>query len=255
MRWALAGALLAVAGLVGAGPAAAETDSQNSELGSPAPKGEKSKAREDKEEEHKPTDPDTGKSTLSNETLGLLPNPFASRGIKFSATYVADLMGNPTGGLHQGAVYAGRLNLAVDLDLAKLAGAPGLSFHANVFQIHGRGPSRDEIGNIMLASSIEALATTRLYEAWFEQKWAGGKFSIRAGQLAAHAEFITSKYTDVFINSTYGWPAITATNMPSGGPSPPLAVIGARFKAELNQNITMLAATFDGDAAGPGTGD
>ena len=255
MRWGLAASSLAIIALVGADPAAAQTDTQNSEFGSPAPQREKSKAREDKEEEHKPTDPDTGKSTLSNETLGLLPNPFESSGIKFSATYVADLMGNPTGGLHQGAVYMGRLNLAIDLDFAKLAGAQDLSFHANVFQIHGRGLSRDEIGNIMLVSSIEALATTRLYEAWFEQKWAADKFSIRAGQLAADAEFITSKYTDVFINATYGWPAITATNMPSGGPSPPLAAVGARFKAELNQNITMLAAIFDGDAAGPGVGD
>jgi porin len=256
MRWGIAAALIGVA-LCGLVPAAAQVDSRQSiDYGAPAaPPAEKSKATEDKEEEHKPTDPDTGKSTLSNETLGVLPNPFERNGIKFSASYIADAIGNFTGGLHQGAVYEGRLNLAIDLDLARLAGAQGLSFHANVFQIHGRGLSRDEIGNIMLASSIEALATTRLYEAWFEQKWAGDKYSIRAGQLAADAEFITSKYTDAFINSTYGWPAITATNMPSGGPSPPLAAMGARFKAELNQNITLLAAIFDGDAAGPGTGD
>jgi porin len=234
---------------------AAQDDSrQNSEFASPAAPA-KSKATEEKEEEHKPTDPDTGKSTLSHDTLGLLPNPFEDKGVKFSASYIADVLGNPTGGLHQGAVYEGRLNLAIDLDLAKLAGAQGLSFHANVFQIHGRGLSRDEIGNIMLAGSIEALATTRLYEAWFEQKFAGGKYSIRAGQLAADAEFITSKYTDAFINATYGWPAITSTNMPSGGPSPPLAAMGARFKAELSPSITILAAIFDGDAAGPGIGD
>jgi porin len=255
MRWGIVAAGLAIAGLCGAGTAAAQDDSRlNSEFASPAAPG-KSKAAEEKEEEHKPADPDTGKSTLSHDTLGLLPNPFEDRGVKFSATYIADVLGNPTGGLHQGAVYEGRLNLAIDLDLARLAGAQGLSFHANVFQIHGRGLSRDEIGNIMLASSIEALSTTRLYEAWLEQKFAGGKYSVRAGQLAADAEFITSKYTDVFINATYGWPAITAANMPSGGPSPPLAAMGARLKAELDPSITVLAAIFDGDAAGPGAGD
>jgi porin len=256
MPRAYVAAFLALVGLaVAAVPAAAQASRQDSEYGASQPPAEKSKAADEKEEEHKPTDPDTGKSTLSHETLGLLPNPYERKGIKFSATYIADLMGNFTGGLHRGATYEGRLNLAIDLDLAKLAGAPGLSFHANVFQIHGRGLSRDDIGNIMLASSIEALATTRLYEAWFEQKFAADKFSIRAGQLAADAEFITSKYTDAFVNSTYGWPAITATNMPSGGPSPPLAAIGARLKAELNDNVTVLAAIFDGDAAGPGVGD
>jgi porin len=256
MRWGLFAACCAIVALAGVFPAAAQDASrQDSEFGATAPQPEKSKAAQEKEEEHKPTDPDTGKSTLSHETLGVLPNPFESKGVKFSASYIADVMGNFTGGLHQGAVYEGRLNLAIDLDLARLAGAQGLSFHANVFQIHGRGLSRDEIGNIMLVSGIEALATTRLYEAWLEQKFAGDRYSIRAGQLAADAEFITSRYTDAFINSTYGWPAMFGTNMPSGGPSPPLAAVGARLKAELNRNVTVLAAIFDGDAAGPGIGD
>src|SRR4051812_5932329 len=156
MRWGIVSAGLVIAVLCGMRTAAAQDDSrQNSEFGSsvPAPAPPKSKAAEDKKEEHKPTDPDTGKSTLSHDTLGLLPNPFEDEGIKFSASYIADVLGNLTGGLHQGAVYEGRLNLAIDLDLARLAGAQGLSFHANVFQIHGRGLSRDEIGNIMLAGS------------------------------------------------------------------------------------------------------
>ena len=93
----------------------------------------------------------------------------------------------------------------------------------------------------MPVSSIEALPTTRLYELWFEQKFAHDTFAIRAGQLAADTEFVTSKYTDVFINGTYGWPTITALNLPSGGPSPPLAAVGARLKAELNDNVTVLA--------------
>src|SRR4029077_19834472 len=70
----------------------------------------------DKEEDHRPVDPDTGKSTLSHKTLGLLPNPFEEYGVKFSATYISDAMGNWTGGLRQGATYEGRLNLAVDVD-------------------------------------------------------------------------------------------------------------------------------------------
>jgi hypothetical protein len=47
---------------------------------------EKKSTQEAKEEEHKPADPDTGKSTLSPETMGLLPNPLEPFGIKFSAT-------------------------------------------------------------------------------------------------------------------------------------------------------------------------
>lgn len=215
----------------------------------------KSTAKKDKEEEHKPVDPDTGTSTLSHETLGLVPNPWTRQGIKFTLSYVGDALANVSGGIRRGGGYEGRLNAAVDLDLAKLAGWQALSFHANVFQIHGRELSRNDIGNLLAVSSIEALSTTRLYEIWLEQKFGGDKFSIRSGQLAADAEFITSKYTDVFINATYGWPAITAINLPSGAPSPPLASVGTRFKAVLNSNLTVLAAVFNGDPAGPGPDD
>ena len=63
---------------------------------SPARPPEKSKATE--EEEHKPTDPDTGKSTLSHDTLGILPNPFEKQGVKLSASYIADVMATSSAG-------------------------------------------------------------------------------------------------------------------------------------------------------------
>jgi porin len=212
-------------------------------------------AQEDKKtDDEKPADPDTGESTVEEATLGLLPNPFQKYGIKFAATYIGETLGNVSGGLKQGAVYEGRLNLAVDVDLQKLAGWRELTFHANMFQIHGDGLSRSNLNNFLVASGIEALPSTRLYEIWFERKW-GDKFALRAGQLAADTEFINAKYTDVFTNASLGWPAITSVNLPSGGPSPPLAALGARLRANVSDNITLAGAIFDGDAAGPGPGD
>jgi porin len=205
--------------------------------------------------EDQPADPDTGESTVAERTLGLLPNPYERLGIKFAATYIGEVLGNASGGLQQGATFEGRLNLAVDLDFDKLAGWKGLIAHANIFAIHGDGLSRSNLQNYFVVSGIEALPTVRLYEAYFEQKFFHDKWSIRAGQLAADSEFIASKYTDVFINASLGWPAITAVNLPAGGPSPPLAAVGARLYGKLNDNITMLAAIFNGDSAGPGPGD
>src|SRR5450631_3891732 len=103
-------------------------------------------------------------------------------------------------------------------------------------------------------TGVEGLPSTRLYEIWFEQKWETA-LSLRAGQLAADTEFINAKYTDVFTNASLGWPAITSINFPSGGPSPPLAALGARLRANVVDNLTVAAAIFDGDAAGPGPGD
>src|ERR1700749_3722544 len=80
-------------------------------------------AQEDKKtDDLKPADPDTGESTVEETTLGLLPNPLERWGVKFAATYLGEVLGNPSGGLKPGSVYEGRLNLAVDVDLEKLAG-------------------------------------------------------------------------------------------------------------------------------------
>ena len=212
-------------------------------------------AQQDKKtDDEKPADPDTGESTVEESTLGLLPNPFEKYGIKFAATYIGETLGNVSGGLKQGAIYEGRLNLAVDVDLQKLAGWRELTFHANMFQLHGDGLSRSNLNNFLVVSGIEALPTTRLYEVWFEQKW-GTKLALRAGQLAADTEFMTAKYTDVFTNASLGWPAGFSLNMPSGGPSPPLAAMGTRLRADVTDNLTLIGGVFDGDAAGPGPDD
>jgi porin len=213
------------------------------------------RAQEDKKtDDERPADPDTGESTVEESTLGLLPNPLQKYGIKFAATYIGETLGNVSGGLKQGAIYEGQLNLAVDVDLQKLIGLRELTFHANLFQIYGDELSRSNLRNFLVASGIEALPSTRLYEAWFEQKW-GDKLSLRTGQLAADTEFINAKYTDVFTNASLGWPSITSVNLPSGGPSPPLAALGARLRANLTDNWTLATAIFDGDAAGPGPDD
>jgi porin len=213
-------------------------------------------AQEDKKtDDDKPADPDTGESTIEEKTLGLLPNPLQKFGIKFAATYIGETLGNPSGGLKRGAVYEGRLNLAVDVDLKKLVGIDQLTFHANMFQIHGGGLSRGSLQNLFVVSGIEALPSTRLYEAYFEKQWGNKRVTLKAGQLAADSEFFNTKYTDVLTNATMGWPAITSINLPSGGPSPPLAAMGSRLLINLTEQISLLGGIFDGNQAGPGSGD
>ena len=212
-------------------------------------------AQEDKKtDDLKPNDPDTGESTVQETTLGLLPNPFERRGVKFSVTYIGETLGNLSGGLKRGSVYEDRFNIALDIDFEKLTGLKQLTLHTNIFQIDGGGLSRGSLLNYLAVSGIEALPTTRLYEFWLEQKW-GTKLALRAGQLAADSEFMTAKYTDVFTNASLGWPVGFSANMPSGGPSPPLAAIGARLRGDVSDNLTLIGGIFNGDTAGPGPDD
>ena len=179
----------------------------------------------------------------------------ANKGLNFGATYIADNIANVSGGVKRGAIHFGRLDLSVDADLDKLVGWTGGRFYANAFVIYGQGLSRNYVQNLATISEIEALPDQRLYNAYFEQSFFNDRLNIRAGQQAADVEFFDSQTDDLFINGTFGWPAIKASNLPAGGPAPPIAVPGIRVKAMLSDQVTLFGAVFNGDPSGPGDQD
>ncbi len=179
----------------------------------------------------------------------------ADRGIFYGLNYIGQVQGNVAGGLRRGSIYAGRLEGILDANLEKSAGLKALSFHINIFNIHGNSLTPSYIGSLTSASFIEAKTTTRLSELWLEQKFFGGLVTVRAGQLAADVDFFTSGYGTQFINGTFGWPAVTGVNLPSGGAAYPFATPGVRVKIDPNANSSVLLAVFNGDPAGPGTND
>ena len=179
----------------------------------------------------------------------------ANKGLNFGATYIGDNIGNVSGGVARGAIHLGRFDFSVDADLEKLFGWTGGKFYANAYEIYGRGLTRNYIHNLATISEIEALPDTRLYNAYFEQSYFNNALNVRVGQQAADVEFFDSETDDLFINGTFGWPAIMASNLPAGGPAPPIAVPGIRVKAALSDKITVFGAVFNGSAARPGDGD
>jgi porin len=179
-----------------------------------------------------------------------LPPALARRGITFGVNYIGEVLGNPSGGFKQGTYYDGRLEIVGEADFEKMIGWKGLIFHTNGYQIHGESISAQDLGVLMPVSFIEATPATRLFEAWFEQKLLDDHLSIRFGQLAADSEFIISQGAAAFINGTWGWPAITAANMPQGGPAYPLATPGVRLAYNPNDDLGILVGLYNGKPAG-----
>ena len=176
-------------------------------------------------------------------------------GYNLQLNYTGEVLGNPTGGVKQGAIYEGLFEMSIDGDLDKIAGLSGATFHINAYVIHGRGLSTFNIFNssISRVGSIEARPSVRLYEAWAEQVLFGGMASIRIGQLGADTEFFISDFAALYINGTFGWPDIMLPDLPSfGGPNYPLATPGVRLKLTPVNQITLLAALFNGDPSGAG---
>ncbi|WP_232630874.1 carbohydrate porin [Methylobacterium sp. Leaf118] len=189
-------------------------------------------------------------------SLGPLGDPLRLRpllkekGIEYSLTYVGETLGNAFGGLRPGAIVQDRLNLRLNLDLQTLAGWDGATLHANAYFIHGTGLSRYEVGNLLTTSVIEALPSSRLSVLWLDQQLFDGRLGIRIGQQAADTEFFVSQTATLFVNASFGWPAITGLDLPGGGPAYPLAAPAIRAKYVPGNGFSIQAGLYDGDPAG-----
>jgi porin len=184
-------------------------------------------------------------------TWGGFRTDLKDRGIAISATEIGEVLGASGGPRDGGMIYEGRLEFDIDVDVEKIVGITDMVIHANAYQIHGRGLSQNYLGaNLLVASNIEAIRATRLFDLWAQKGFLDNALSIRLGQIAADDEFIVSQYAGIFVNATFGWPAIASANLPGGGPAYPLATPGLRIKNAFSEEFSLQAAVFGGNPAG-----
>lgn len=175
-----------------------------------------------------------------------------NRGIEFDLRYTNEVFDVMRGGIRREPSYEGQFHFGVDADLEKLMGWTGAKAHVTIFQIHDSGRNvLENTGSIADPSNLDALNTTRLYTLWLEQAF-GDKLSVRFGQIVADGEFFTSDTAGGLINGTFGWPAVFASNITSGGPAYPLATPGVRVQYKLSDQVTLLGGVFSGNPAGGG---
>jgi porin len=174
----------------------------------------------------------------------------ADDGIAFSMTYTGDHQANVQGGIRRGGVYDSLFEPQVDLDLNKLAGWQGAIAHISMLGIAGPSLSVWYAGNLANTSSINGRPAIRLYNAWLQQDIGNGIVSVRAGLMNADADFFISPTASMFVNSTFGWPAINAVILPGGGPAYPLSSPGVRVKLRPTPDLALLASVFSGDPTG-----
>jgi porin len=167
----------------------------------------------------------------------------------------SEVWSNLVGGLRQGTVFNGLTTASIALDLEKLASWTGARFYVDAFQIHGRGPTANLVGNLQIVSNIEATDGFKLYDLWLEQTLLDGRLSVRIGQEGANDELMLTRYGALFLNSSFGFPGLPAADLPSGGPNYPLATPFVRVRYQVTDAITLTSAVFNGDPAPPGTGD
>ena len=168
----------------------------------------------------------------------------------FGLQETSELFGNATGGVNTGVAYNGATLMGLGVDTQQAFGLPGGTFNISAWQIHGRSLTADNLHTLQPLTGIEAERSTRLWELWYQQSFLDGRLELKLGQQSIDTEFMITQYGGLFLNSAMGWPALPANNLYAGGPTFPLASLGARLRTRPTSDLTFLAGIYDDNPPG-----
>ena len=160
-----------------------------------------------------------------------------------------NFLGNVSGGVQQGATLQGLTTATLQISTEHW-GLPGGRFNVSALQIHGQSLSPFYLDDLQTANGDEAADATRLWELWYDQAFDRDAFDIKIGQQSIDQEFITSKYSALFVNTAAGWPLVPTADLYAGGPAYPLSSLGVRAQVKAPRNITIQAGAFDDNPPG-----
>ena len=175
-----------------------------------------------------------------------------NEGFIFTPIYTAETFGNPIGGVKQGVIYEGLLDLELTLDFKKMADWDG-TFHVSSYYPMGNGLTGSDTHDLLMVSNIDAYDTLHLFELWYEQKVWDDKIALRVGQMGANQEFFISTDGSNFLNGTYGWPGILASDAPT--PNYAYGAPGVRLQLDPDPHWRFLGAVYAGNPAPDRLGD
>ncbi|RPH32858.1 MAG: carbohydrate porin [Bacteroidales bacterium] len=173
-----------------------------------------------------------------------IDNPLrdSSKSITFEASYLGDLCSNVKGGIKRGVGYLGMANLKFGFNTESANLWKGGNFFINGAATHGDTPSSKYIGDFQVASNIEAGNHIYLHEFWYKQAFS--KFEFTVGLQDLNVDYIASENGGLFLNSSFGIPALISSNIPV--PIFPLTNLGISTKVNINNAFALQAALFDG---------
>lgn len=164
------------------------------------------------------------------------------RGFQFEASYIGDVVNNLSGGIKTGTRYLGMANIRAGFDTEKAGLWKGTFVYVNAANTHGAMPSAELLGDMQVASNIEAGNHTYIQELWIKQTFK--KVELTVGLQDLNVEFAASEYGGLFLNSSFGILPIVSGNIPA--PIFPLTSLGVTAKWNIFNNTTLLAAVYDG---------
>ncbi|MHB8287593.1 MAG: carbohydrate porin, partial [Caulobacteraceae bacterium] len=188
-----------------------------------------------------PSKPAVGPFTPLAKTL-------AGYGVSLRGVLIDEYADNPTGGVHQGNDNVGQLNFGADVDLQKLAGIPGGSFHTTIYRDYGFSLAKDTTGTFVKQQNIYKNAYPQLHLGLFayEQKLFDNRVDIIVGRLGTTAYYGHLVAACTFQSGlTCGIPAIL--NSEAGYGLLPSATWGANITTHITSDIYFETGAFEID--------
>ncbi len=183
---------------------------------------------------------------LSSQDWWQKRKDWEEKGVEFSIVYTGAWISNTSGGLKRGTSYIGNLDLTMTLDTAKLGLWPNGTFFIYGLHTHRTAsPSATYIGDLQAVSNIDGPRLFRLYEFWYEHKFADEIYSLLLGLHDLNSEFVTTEYGGLFINSSFG--IIPTMSLNTTVSTFPITAPAVRFKWTPNESFEWLFGVYNGD--------
>ena len=187
-------------------------------------------------------------SALFGGWAGLRP-ALEERGVTADAVLTSDFLYNTRGGNEEDGTILGNFDLTFAVDTAKAGWwENGTFFIYFLGNFNSNGPMTEITGDLQAASNIEADQTFKLYEIWYEHRFAAERLSLLLGLHDFNSEFDVLEYAGLFINSSFGISPDISQNGPSIFPSTALAL---RIKVQPTDTSYIMAAIYDGVPGDP----
>jgi porin len=162
--------------------------------------------------------------------------------LKFEASYIGDNVNNISGGIKTGSCYLGMANIRLHFDTEEAGLWKGGQFYINAANTHGASPSSSLLGDMQVASNIDAGNHSYLQEVWFKQFLY--KLELTIGLQDLNVEFANTESGALYLNSSFGIsPIISANTTP---PIFPLTTLGLTAKWNISKKMTWINALYDG---------
>jgi len=181
-------------------------------------------------------------------------------GITPTASYTAQLLGNPSGGESKGFTYAGTLQASIFWDLHKLLRIPGLSFNIGAAWSTGKNLSADYIGNSFTVQSAygspgNGTNNLTLGETYLQQQLFSNSLVIAVGRLAPANTFATIPVFNNYLNAGINpAPDSLGINDPTFTLYPPGAEWGAQAIYNISPAFQMAVGVFNTNQSSAGGG-